>query len=397
MATSVLSKSENVHANLEQSVDAVRTMTRVLHVINGEHYAGAERVQDLLAGRLRDEGFEVGFACLKPRQFPQMMQTSGVPLYDLSMTNRFDLRPVRKLIKIVRQEGYSVLHAHTPRTVLLGAIVSLITGVPLVYHAHSPVTRDSTHRLRNRINSLVERISLVLSSAVIPVSHSLGRYVRQRGVRAAKVSVVPNGVPTRKSRPPRPVEQQGWTIGTMALFRPRKGTEVLLRSIAELKAQGLPVRLRAVGSFETLEYERQIKQLVDELGISELVHWTGFTQDIDAELHKMDIFVLPSLFGEGLPMVVLEAMAAGVPVVASDVEGIPETVRDGIDGLVVQPNNHEDLSSALRRLADGEADWHKMQTSARKRHGEHFSDRVMAAGVAEVYRRVLGKQCRSEK
>ncbi len=390
MATSVLCKPESVSAHLKQGGDINRATPRVLHVINGEHYAGAERVQDLLAARLPEEGFEVGIACLKPQQFPQMMQTQNVPLYDLSMANRFDLRPVRRLIRIVRQDGYSILHAHTPRTVLLAAIVSLITGVPLVYHTHSPTTRDSTNRWRNRINAFVERIALAWSSAVIPVSHSLGRYIRERGVRAAAVSVVPNGVPTRQSRPARQAEQSEWVIGTMALFRPRKGTEVLLQSISKLKDQGLPVRLHAVGSFETPEYELQVKQLVDELGIADLVHWTGFTQDVDAELHKMDIFVLPSLFGEGLPMVVLEAMAAGVPVVASRVEGIPETVRQGVDGLIVEPNNPEDLSDALRLLVDGEADWHKMQLSARGRHGEQFSDRAMATGVARVYRRVLG-------
>ena len=160
--------------------------------------------------------------------------------------------------------------------------------------------------------------------------------------------------------------------------------------MARLKSLGLPVRLRAVGSFETPQYERQIKRLVDELGICDLVHWTGFTQDVDAELHKMDVFVLPSLFGEGLPMVVLEAMAAGVPVVASGVEGIPETIRQDVDGLIVEPNNTHDLTDALRRFVDGKVDWHKMQISARERHAEKFSDRAMAAGVAKVYRRVLG-------
>jgi glycosyltransferase involved in cell wall biosynthesis len=392
MVTAALSKPEKVHAKVEHLTETSLASAKVLHVINGEHYAGAERVQDLLAKRLPEEGFEVGIACLKPRHFPTMMQTQDVTLYDLSMANRFDLRPVRRLIRIVRKEGYSILHAHTPRTVLLAAIVSLITGVPLVYHAHSPTSRDTTNGFRNRINSIVERIALAWSAAVIPVSHSLGRYVRERGVSPASVSVVPNGVPTRNSRPVRPANQRHWTIGTMALFRPRKGTEVLLKAIAKLKEQGLPVRLLAVGGFETPEYEQQVKQLVKQLGIFDLVHWTGFTQDIDTELHKMDIFVLPSLFGEGLPMVVLEAMAAGVPVVATNVEGIAETVRQGIDGLVVEPNDPENLSDALHQFVGGEADWHKMQISARERQGEKFSDSAMAAGVARVYRRVLGSK-----
>ena len=389
MATSVITKLENARAAQEKKSHKPQKAVRVLHVVNGEHYAGAERVQDLLAARLPDEGFEVAIACLKPRQFPKMMQTHGITLYDLSMANRFDPRPIWQLMRIVRRDGYQILHAHLPRNLLPAAIASLFTGVPLVYHNHSPTTRDSTHRRRDWIKSLVERIAMVWCSAVIPVSQSLGRYVRGRGVPSQKVSVVPNGVPRRQSRPARESNGSDWVIGAMALFRPRKGTEVLLRAIAGLKAQGFCVRLHAVGRFETPEYERQIKRLVDELGIGDLVHWTGFTRNIDAELHKMDTFVLPSLFGEGLPMVVLEAMAAGVPVVASNVEGIPETIRHGQDGLIVKPNDPEDLAAALRRLIEGEFDWNELREAARQRHAEQFSDHAMAAGVAQVYRRIL--------
>ncbi len=390
MTALVLPKSEPTRIAETNSHRSAKSV-RVLHVINGEHYAGAERVQDLLAARLPDEGFEVGIACLKPRQFPQMMQTENIAIYNLAMSNRFDLRPVWQLIRIVRQERYQIIHAHLPRSLFLAAIVSLFTGIPLVYHTHSPTSRDSTNRRKDRINALVERIAMTWCDAVIPVSHSLGRYVRGQGVRDTKVFVVPNGVPLRPARAELKAEQSGWVIGTMALFRPRKGLEVLLRAIAELNDGGTKVRLRAVGSFETPDYERQIKQLVRDLGIDALIDWTGFARDVDAELQRMDIFVLPSLFGEGLPMVILEAMAAGVPVVASDVEGISETIRHGRDGLIVEPGDVAELGSALRGVIEGEFDWNALRQNANARHAELFSDAAMAAGVAEVYRRVLNK------
>jgi glycosyltransferase involved in cell wall biosynthesis len=103
----------------------------------------------------------------------------------------------------------------------------------------------------------------------------------------------------------------------------------------------------------------------------------------------MDLFVLPSLFGEGLPMVVLEAMAAGVPVVATRVEGIPEAIRDGIDGLIASPNDVNDLVLQLDRVIRGQVDWNAMRISAHRRQEEKFSDRSMAQGVAQVYRKVL--------
>jgi len=371
---------------------------RVLHVINGEHYAGAERVQDLLAGKLPEVGFDVGFACVKPGRFPEVRKCGDAPLHEITMRSRWDLRSVGRLVRIVREGDYRILHAHTPRTLLVAALASLFAGVPLVYHVHSPTSRDSTHEGRNRLNALVEWLGMRAASALIAVSGSLGDHVRGLGFSKRKVSVVRNGVPgrprllgARSARPQPPLchAKREWTLGTVALFRPRKGLEVLIEALATLRTQGLPVRLRAVGGFETPEYERAVKGLVEKLGLVDAVEWTGFTEEVDRELAEMDLFVLPSLFGEGLPMVVLEAMAAGVPVVATRVEGVPEAIRDGEDGLLAEPGDPVSLARSIGRVVGGEVDWDALRTSARKRHAEAFSDRSMAAGVAEVYRRVL--------
>ena len=103
----------------------------------------------------------------------------------------------------------------------------------------------------------------------------------------------------------------------------------------------------------------------------------------------MDLLVLPSLFGEGLPMVVLEAMAAGVPVVATRVAGTPEAIRHGHDGVLVSPGDAEDLAGAIADVVDGRYDWSALRANAVARHARHFSDRAMAEGVANVYRELL--------
>lgn len=108
----------------------------------------------------------------------------------------------------------------------------------------------------------------------------------------------------------------------------------------------------------------------------------------------MDVFVLSSRFGEGLPMVLLEAMAAGVPAAATRVEGVPEVIRDGEDGLLVGPDSPHALAQGISRLIRGQVDWASIRSSALKRHADHFSDRAMAAGVAAVYRQVLSKSGR---
>jgi len=362
---------------------------RALHVINGEHYAGAERVQDLLGATLPGFGVDVGFACVKPDQFPTVRKNRAAPLYELPMRSRFDLRSVGRLVGIVRREGYQLLHAHTPRTLLVAALASLVAGVPLVYHVHSPTSRDSTRRWRNRVNAWVEWLGMLVASSLIPVSQSLGGHVRRLGFSRRKITVVANGVPRGQRVSARQPGEGEWTLGTMALFRPRKGVEVLLEALAKLRSEGLPVRLRAVGGFETPEYERQVKRLAGELGLADAVEWVGFVEDVDGEWARIDLFVLPSLFGEGLPMVVLEAMAAGVPVVATRVEGVPEAIRDAEDGLLADPGDPGSLAQVIGRVVRGEVDWSALRESALVRHAEKFSDSAMAAGVAGVYRRVL--------
>ena len=135
---------------------------RVLHLVNGEHYSGAERVQDLLGLCLPDNGFQPGFACVEPDLFPKMRNATEAPLYSVAMRSRFDLAAIQTLRNVIREDHYDILHAHTPRTVMLGSLLSRWTGKPLVYHVHSPVGRDSTRKFQNWVNGPVSYTHLTL-------------------------------------------------------------------------------------------------------------------------------------------------------------------------------------------------------------------------------------------
>jgi glycosyltransferase involved in cell wall biosynthesis len=391
--TEILSALDLSTANVPVIVPTMAPKTatrRVLHVINGEHYSGAERVQDLLAQELPACGFDVSFACVKPERFPNARQYQDAPLYRTPMRGRFELKCGRELAKLIRAEKFELVHAHTPRSLLAGAIAAREADVPLVYHVHSPTGRDSTRWIQNFINARMERWLLRRAAKLIAVSPSLAELMIREGFSADRVVYVPNGVPAVKPYPRRRPSAT-WTLGMAALFRPRKGIEVLLESLAILRGQSYDVRLRAIGPFETPEYQRGVLALVDQLGIGNAIDWTGFVGDIHAELRQVDLFVLPSLFGEGLPMVVLEAMAAGVPVVASHVEGIPAAIREGVDGLLVEPREPAALANAIREIIrpDSQIDYEAMCQDARERHAGKFSAAAMAQGVARVYREIL--------
>lgn len=362
-----------------------------MHLINGEHYSGAERVQDLLAKQLPRFGCEVGFACVKPGRFPAARETKTAPLVEMPMRGRFDFGIVKRLERLCRDEDYDVIHAHTPRTAVVGRLAARRAGVPFIYHVHSPAGRDSTRRLLNWVNATAEWAAVRRADHLIAVSPSLREYMIARGIPAERITYVPNGVPGQLKLVERHAPTGTWTLGAVALFRPRKGIEVLLEAIAMLRSRDVDVRLRAVGGFETPEYEREVRGLAERLNLGSAIDWVGFTRDVNRELASIDLFVLPSLFGEGLPMVVLEAMAAGLPVVASHVEGVPEAIIHRTTGLLVEPGSVSQLAATIEEVIAGEVDYAQLSRAAQERHASHFSDAKMAEGVAKVYRDVLVK------
>ena len=361
---------------------------KVLHLINGEHFSGAERVQDLLAMAMPKFGYEVGFACVKPEKFPNVRESKG-ELFETRMKSKFDVWCGGRVAKVFRDNDYQIIHAHTPRTLMIGRLAARKLNCPLIYHVHSPVGRDSDRGLANMFNTKLETWSLAGVDRMICVSNSLAGYMNELGHHQDKITVVSNGVAAIDDLPARDLPGSRWTIGTMALFRPRKGTEVLLDALAILKKRDIDVTLRAVGPFETKEYESEVLAQVEKLGIGDMIDWTGFQTNVNEQLRKMDVFVLPSLYGEGLPMVVLESMANAIPVVASRVEGIPEAVRDGIDGLIFEPSNPEDLAEKLQLLIGDNKTWKSMSESAVERQRNDLSDISMARGVATVYDELL--------
>jgi glycosyltransferase involved in cell wall biosynthesis len=363
---------------------------KVLQLINGEFYSGAERVQDLLALNLEGLGFEVGFACVKPGRFPSERASKSASLHLVQMRSRFDLRCVKLVAQLVRQNRYQLIHTHSPRAALIGNLAARLVRVPMVHHVHSPTSRDTESALRNNINSFIERMSLIGVSRLIPVSRSLETHLNLQSFEAKKICMVANGVPTPGPLPSRPVPQGEWVIGSVALFRPRKGLETLLQAFAKLRVDKR-VRLRAVGPFETPEYEESIHRLANELRVSDAIDWVGFTDDVNGQMAQMDLFVLPSLFGEGMPMVILEAMAMGVPVVASSVEGIPEVIESEESGLIFPPGDSDALASALCSTIENTVLWTRMRERAYQLQVEKYSAKSMAQGVAEVYRGVLAE------
>jgi glycosyltransferase involved in cell wall biosynthesis len=361
-------------------------LIRALHLINGEVFSGAERVQQLLGRRLAEFGYEPIFACLKPGRFAECCDLRTDQIWTEPMRHRRDLGVVDRLAQRSSEAQVQVLHAHTPRTAMIASLITRRTGIPWIYHVHSPAVRDSTRVMQNWINDCVERLSLLNVHRMITVSKSLRHEMLKRGWPRKRVISIANGVAEQEpifaiDR----IERSEWTLGMVALIRPRKGIEVLLHSFREVCQRTPHVRLDVIGGFETPEYESKVRSMTHELGIDHAVRWRGFTRDVTSALRELDVLVLPSLFGEGMPMVVLEAMAVGIPIVATRVEGTPEVVRDGREGYLAEPANAPSLAETIDKMIGDRHAWCRMSQQAWTRHRENFSDTRMAQRVAAVY------------
>lgn len=367
---------------------------RILHLINGEHYSGAERVQDLLVQLLNRLDFDVYLACLKPALFPRACQCAPDRILYFAMGGRIDLRQAIKLALLVKKEDFKIIHTHTPRAAMVGCCVSFLSKVPMVHHVHSPTIRDSERVVRNKINALVERISVLRASRLIAVSNELRTHLLSQGINQQKIVVIHNGVDTSAPLTYRARPENYWRIGTIGLFRPRKGLESLLAALALLyRGKKYRFYLKIIGPFQNSRYEKKIHRLIQKLGLESVCKCVGFCsrKTIHAEFHQMDLFVLPSLFGEGVPMVILEAMAAGVPIISTNVGGIPEVIRNGIDGWLVRPNNVNELTETLREVMAGGKEWNTVRENAYQRQTIHFSAEQMAANTARLYQELLGR------
>jgi glycosyltransferase involved in cell wall biosynthesis len=198
-------------------------------------------------------------------------------------------------------------------------------------------------------------------------------------------------VPTPNQRRPDRIAAPQWTIGMVALLRERKGLETLLHALPELRRTS-DVRLRIVGPFETDAYERRMLALANSLGIAQHIDWVGFTNDVNEQLMQMDALVLPSVLPEGMPMVLLEALAAGVPIVGSRVDGIIDVIRHDQNGLLAEPANASSLACQLHRLITGEVCWQQLRNQGLRDYRHCFSNRAMGSGVAAVYDLILSEQ-----
>lgn len=320
------------------------------------------------------------------------LERAGVAWHDVTMHTKTDLRGARRLSRTLDRLAADVLHCQDMRAGLVGRLLSCRQQVgTVVYTVHGVPdglsarvagnAQVSPARVRDRLYYLAgERLVARAAPAqlVVPCA-AVGDYVRRHLRQPAhRLHVVPNGVDPERFRPSASRGRSGMTAVWLGVMNPVKRLEVLLHALAETRG----VSLRLVGTGPTRD---GVSRTVRDLGLSGRVTMCGFVDDPAPVFAGGDVFVLPSA-AEAFPLALLQAMASGLPVIASRVGGIPELVRDGVDGLLVPADDPAALAGALRTLAgDGRARA-EMGRRARERVVAKFSLDACVARLLQVYR-----------
>ena len=353
---------------------------KILHIDPEKGWGGGERQVLSLLEYLLDRGHECHLLSHPGGPLDQKARGKGFKTFPIKMRNEFDPRPAFFFRGLVRRERYDIVHFHTKRAHALSIWLGCRRPAP-----RTIVTRRMDYPLaRNWYNQYLYNRK---TDGVVAISEKIAEILIQAGIRKDKIRVIYSGIDPQSfgSRSFQRWDGRAPVIGTVAVLFKRKGHRFLLEAAAKLKDRGVKLRYLFAGEGpERPELEKQALKL----GLGSEVSFQGFVPDVPHFLSQIDIFVLPSLY-EGLGVAVLEAMAAGKPIVACQAGGIPELIQHQQTGLLVPPGDSAALAAAIFALAADPDLAEKVGRKAWEKVREKFTNEEMGRKNESFYYEIL--------
>lgn len=371
-------------------------MYRIAQVISSAGVGGGERHLLLLGRYLHGGEFHFSFILPEEGVFCDQLRRAGMPYQVVPMKTKVAVGARRKIRRALQEMEADLAHCHGARANWYGRTAARRAGAVLFCTVHNSLKDYPYPSWRRRLYLALERRTAPLVDQWIAVSNSIRKdLVEYYRVPAAKIEVIANGVDPLDLQVQRTREQVRRDLSVAdgdlvllaaARMTEQKGHRFLLEAVSTLRNRWGALRCLLAGDGPARpRLERQAR----ELGIADRVRFLGFRSDIPDLIRASDIYVLPSL-SEGMPLGLLEAMALGCPVVACAVSGVPEIVRDRINGLLAPPADAPALARLLGELAAHPEMRLPLASAAQATVQEHFTARAMAGRVGELYRRRIG-------
>lgn len=365
---------------------------RITYLTGSLRSGGAERTLVTLATRLDRTRFAPSVILFK-REGPllALIEAAGVPLDHVPLARLWSPGGARQTWRVrshLKRTRPDLLHSFGYGADIVAAVAGRLARVPVVL-----TTRRSTgvDRAGQR---LAYRLTNPLVHHVLAVSEASRAWsLAHEGLSGGTVTVIPNGVDTERFQPGTP-ESAGdgvLRVGTLGNVRPVKGLELLAEALAAVRGRidaSTRVRLLLAGRIKP-DYEAPFRATLERLGVADAVELVGEVTDTPRYLRRLDVFALPSI-REGMSNALLEAMATGLPVVATAVGGNVENVREGEGGFLIRDRSVPAFADALVRLVTDDATRARMGRYNRERTLSEYSLDEMVRRTERVYERLLG-------
>ena len=357
----------------------------VMHIVYALQPGGMEFGVIKVVNGLADSGIRSSICSTAPVRGPmKALVASGVNVFELARREGNDPRLVWRLIRLLRRERPDIVHTHGWGTLVEGLVASRLAGIPVVVHGE-----HGTLQLKRR-QRWVQRASWSRTNQVLSVSARLAEQMASEvGYAADRIRTLRNGVDLsrfqaggrQEARLALGLPADAVIVGTVGRLVPVKDQATLLEAAALLRREGTQVTVLLAGEGPL---SGPLRQKAEALGISADVHLLGHRPDVERVLSALDVFVLPSL-SEGLSNTILEAMATGLPVVATLVGGADELVIDSVTGILVPPGAPAQLAAALAGILSDPEQRNRMGQAARRRAESEFSLPVVISRYQNLY------------
>lgn len=358
---------------------------RVVHVETGRHLYGGALQACYLAAGLRRYGVESLVVCPPDSAVARRAAASGVPVHALPMAGDLDLAFVWRLRHLLDRERPDLVHLHSRRGAdVLGALAARLADVPVVL----------SRRVDNPEPRLWGRIKYRFCDRVIAISGPIGTALQRAGVPPDRIRCIPSAVEAEVYRVPcrdawfrddLDLSESDRPCGVIAQLIPRKGHRHLIAALPAILAREPRARFIFFGRGPQ---RAALHRLCRETGVAHAVRFAGFRDDLPACLACLELVVHPAEM-EGLGVALLQAAAAGLPVVAAAAGGVQEVVESGVTGFLVPPGEPAALAEAVLRVLADRALARRLGAAARRRVTENYSVDTMVARNLAVYRELV--------
>jgi glycosyltransferase involved in cell wall biosynthesis len=371
----------------------------MLH-IKGSAPFGGDCVLMLELGRAaREHGFEVDVLATDPC-FREMIREAGLGLVDVDVIRReirpvWDFRGLQRLTSVLSGSSYALVHTHTTKPGIVGTLAARRAGVPAIMHTvHLFPFHEETGRLMTAAYVGAERLAARWCDRIVTVSEHQRDWALRAGIgKPDQVIAIPNGVPVERAQPRRsPAEVraelglgEAFMILSTGRLAEQKGLEYLIRAAERLREDVPTARIVLAGDGPL---RQQLSKLVSDLGLGDLVTLVGHRSDVGDLLAAADLVVFPSLW-EGLSISLLEAMAAGKPVVTTTIGSNREVTNDGETAVLVPPKDTEALAAAIRSLATDPERLAELGREGQQAQRERYTLKRMLDAYLAEYDRLL--------